>query len=191
MAFTIVAHAGQHQQLSCRCELHSKAGQRDASFSSIHETPRRNNNDAQPPAQKCIIANAHNGKSPLAISCDAWLQIIICETSFWMIEREKTNHWSQREIKSESFLTFTPFYGDILPLVIGTIYPLLWNILTPCYWDIFIPCYWDIFTSFYWDIFTPYYWDFLPLLLGHFTIGFIYKIPNMPKMDFLNWLFDW
>ena len=61
MAFTIVAHAGQHQQLSCRCELHSKAGQRDASFSSIHETPRRNNNDAQPSAQKCIIANAHNG----------------------------------------------------------------------------------------------------------------------------------
>ena len=39
MAFTIVAHAGQHG-LSCRCELHSKAGQRDARVSAASMKPQ-------------------------------------------------------------------------------------------------------------------------------------------------------
>ena len=96
MAFTIVAHAGQHG-LSCRCELHSKAGQRDARVSAAA---------SMKPQEEIIMMlslllknasllmrimeNRHLQYHVLMLDCKS---SSLLETSFWM-EREKTNHWS-------------------------------------------------------------------------------------------------
>ena len=96
MAFTIVAHAGQHG-LSCRCELHSKAGQRDARVSAASMKPQEETiimmlslllKNAS--LLMRIMENRHLQYHVLMLDCKS---SSLLETSFWM-EREKTNHWS-------------------------------------------------------------------------------------------------
>ena len=95
MAFTIVAHAGQHG-LSCRCELHSKAGQRDARVSAASMKPQEEIIMMLSLLLKNasllmrIMENRHLQYHVLMLDCKS---SSLLETSFWM-EREKTNHWS-------------------------------------------------------------------------------------------------